>query len=87
MVGVLGYLGYLHATAGRTVDPGPTLAGRPLPWLVLRLLAVVTVAAVVAVVLRRRPAGTTGEHARAGLLIAAGADFVPWAVYWGLLLP
>jgi hypothetical protein len=54
---------------------------------VLRLLAVVTVAAVVAVVLRRRPAGTTGEHARAGLLIAAGADFVPWAVYWGLLLP
>jgi hypothetical protein len=32
-------------------------------------------------------AGTTGDRARAGLLIAAGAVFVPWAVYLGLLLP
>ena len=41
--------------AGRSPDPGPILAGRPLPWL--------------------------------GLLLTAGTVFIPWAFYWGLLLP
>ena len=28
-----------------------------------------------------------GEKVRLGLLLAGGVAFVPWALYWGLLLP
>lgn len=107
LVTVLGTLGYLAGLTmvrgGRTIDPGPLLAGRPLPWLALQVLAVVTVVAavvLVAGVVRGRPVGaggpgTTrgpatrsgGERVRlAGLLVGA-AVFVPWALYWGLLVP
>jgi hypothetical protein len=84
---MFGYLGFLQVTQGRTVDPGPLLAGRPVAWLALQLLAVVAVGAGIATgvtVAKRRRAG---DRARLGLLLAAGAAFVPWAAYWGLLLP
>ncbi|WP_460528498.1 alpha/beta hydrolase family protein [Flindersiella endophytica] len=91
-IGLLGYLVYLMA-AGRTPNPGPVIAGRPLPWLVLQGLALVTVVGVVGVVATAvtwwRAGGTArrGERVRLGLLLTAGVAFVPWAVYWGLLLP
>ncbi|MGP4025671.1 alpha/beta hydrolase family protein [Actinomadura sp. 3N407] len=88
-VGLLFFIFYLMA-AGRYPDPGPILAGRPLPWLALQGLAVAAVAAGVATAVAwRRAAGTVpvGEHVRLGLLLTAGAVFVPWAFYWGLLLP
>jgi uncharacterized protein len=88
-IGLLGYLFYLMA-AGRSPDPGPILAGRPLPWLVLQGLAVTAVAAAFATAMAWRRAAATvprGERVRLGLLLTAGTVFLPWAFYWGLLLP
>jgi dienelactone hydrolase len=88
-LGLLCYLVYLMA-AGRNPDPGPVLAGRPLPWLVLQALAVAAVAAGVATAVAwRRDSALVrpGERVRLGLLLAAGAVLVPWGLYWGLLLP
>jgi hypothetical protein len=101
--GLFGYLVYL--TAGGSPEPGPLLAGRPVPWLVLQGLAVTAVVATVATALAWRrtgaapgsatlsapptapPTASTGERLRLGLLLTAGAVFVPWSLYWGLLLP
>ncbi|MFB4310394.1 alpha/beta hydrolase family protein [Actinomadura sp. GTD37] len=80
----------LYLAAGRAPDPGPLVAGRPLPWLALQALAVAAVAAGIATAAAWRRAGRTvpaGERVRLGLLLAAGAAFVPWALHWGLLLP
>jgi hypothetical protein len=88
-IGLLGYLFYLMA-AGRSPDPGPILAGRPLPWLALQGFAVAAVAAAIATAVAWRRAAANlppGEHVRLGLLLTAGTVFLPWALYWGLLLP
>ncbi|GIE96584.1 alpha/beta hydrolase family protein [Paractinoplanes rishiriensis] len=84
MLGGLSYLGFVQATRGRTFDPGPMLAGRPVSWLMLQAVAVVAVLATLVL----------GVHywrdRRDGVLLlplTAGVLFVPWAVYWGLLLP
>lgn len=46
VVGTLVYLAQLTITrGGAVVDPGPMLAGRPLPWLVLQALAATTLLA------------------------------------------
>ncbi|WP_218004930.1 alpha/beta hydrolase family protein [Actinomadura macra] len=89
VLGMFVYVFYLMA-AGRWPDPGPVVAGRPLPWLALQALAVVAVAASVATALawrRDRAAVPRGERIRLGLLLSAGVAFLPWALYWGLLLP
>ncbi len=63
---------------------------RPLIWLALQAL---TVASVVATVLTapawRRARGSVprGERGRLGLLVVGGLVFIPWSLYWGLLLP
>ncbi len=88
-IGLLCYLFYLMA-AGRSPDPGPILAGRPLPWLALQGLAVAAVAAGIATAVAWRSAAPTvprAERVRLGLLLTAGIVFLPWAFYWGLLLP
>jgi dienelactone hydrolase len=88
-IGLLGYLFYLMA-AGRSPDPGPILAGRPLPWLALQGLAVAAVAAAIATAVAWHRAAASvppGERVRLGLLLTAGTLFLPWAFYWGLLLP
>ena len=87
MAGTLAYLGYLQATAGRTVTPGPMLAGRPLVWLALEVLAVVAAITAIMVAARWRAAVNSAGRTRAALLLAAGAVFVPWAAFWGLLVP
>ncbi len=99
VLGTLSYLTVLTATrGGRTVDPGPLLAGRPLPWLALQALAVVTVVAAVrlaAGLVRDRARVSSGpgavrsggERLRPAALLVAAAVFVPWALHWGLLLP
>jgi dienelactone hydrolase len=88
-VGLLLYLFFMLATAANLI--GPVLGGRPLPWLLLQLLAVATVVATVAtaVAWRRHRRDLTGaaSHARLGVLLAAGLVFLPWAAYWGLLIP
>lgn len=87
--GLFVYLFYLMA-AGRSPNPGSIVAGRPLPWLVLHGLAVTVVAgAAMTAVAWRRAGGTVpaGERVRLGLLLTGSLLFVPWACYWGLLLP
>jgi len=87
-VGFLVYIFFMMATAANII--GPVLAGRPMPWLTLQLLAVATVAATVATAVgwrrHRRDLGRA-THVRLGLLLAGGLVFVPWAAYWGLLIP
>ncbi|MFB9690628.1 alpha/beta hydrolase family protein [Amycolatopsis plumensis] len=60
---------------------GPVVAGRPLPWLALQLLALGTVAATIGTAV----AWWRHRGLRLGVLLAGGVVFVPWAVYWGLL--
>ncbi|MFJ8442481.1 alpha/beta hydrolase family protein [Kitasatospora griseola] len=86
VIGTPLYLLYMALVAAAL--PGPVLLGRPVAWSVLQLAAaaaVVAVALTVAAAVRRRPAN--GSRVRIGLLALTGAAFVPWALYWGLLLP
>jgi dienelactone hydrolase len=90
LLGGFSYLFYVVMTGGKLATPGPLLAGRPILWLALQVGAITTVVAVVvtvATVGRWRRVTARGEKVRLGMLIAGGAVFVPWAVYWGLLLP
>jgi hypothetical protein len=115
VLATLVYLGTLTVTrGGHAIDPGPLLAGRPLPWLAVQALAVTTVLAGIVLVTglvrergevrargpvvlagtgpgtARRPAGTTrsgGERVRLTMLLVGAVAFVPWALYWGLLIP
>jgi uncharacterized protein len=87
ILGLFGYLGYLASTGAKSTDP--VVLGRPLPWLVLQLLALGVVAATVTtiVVSWRGRSDLTAHRTRLGLLAAGGMVFVPWALHWGLLLP
>jgi dienelactone hydrolase len=90
VLGSFAYLFYLVMTGGKLATPGPVLAGRPVIWLALQALAVVSVVATVRTALAwRRARGSVpqGERVRLGLLLAGGLTLVPWALYWGLLLP
>ncbi|MFF3072770.1 alpha/beta hydrolase family protein [Kitasatospora sp. NPDC057904] len=89
LAATLGFLGYfLFVTT--TLATGPQLGGRPVVWSVLQLLAVCAVVATGVTAVRawrgRAPA-PAGARVRIGALLVAGAMFVPWALFWGLLLP
>ncbi len=85
--GLLATVGFLvvnvlvMATQGKGL--GPVLAGRPLSWLVVQLLAVATVFASIGTAF----AWWRNRTPRLSLLLAGGALFVPWGIYWGLLVP
>ncbi|HEX6360442.1 alpha/beta hydrolase family protein [Actinophytocola sp.] len=88
VLGLFGYLGYLASTGAKSI--GVVVLGRPVPWLVLQLLALGVVAATVTTIVvswRARTELSTVHRTRLGLLLAGGAVFVPWALNWGLLLP
>jgi len=93
LLAVLGWWVYLSTlvanggtrSTGVLVWPGLLVAGRPLPWLALQLVAVVAVAALAVTAVRHRPA--TGDRTRTGVLLGTGAVFVAWALWTGLLLP
>jgi pimeloyl-ACP methyl ester carboxylesterase len=72
----------------RGIYPGPVLAGRPIGWLAVQLLALATLAAaaVTAGALARRR-HHEADRKRLAVLAGGAAIFVPWALYWGLLLP
>ncbi|WP_051166105.1 alpha/beta hydrolase family protein [Amycolatopsis orientalis] len=82
VAGFVGMLGWAQMSGMKNL--GPVLAGRPLPWLAVQVLAVATVAALAATL-----AGLRKPDRRREVLapLAAGLVFVPWAVCWGLLLP
>ncbi|MFI6502064.1 alpha/beta hydrolase family protein [Nonomuraea typhae] len=75
-------LALLASSSSRGVAAGPLLMGRPLPWLAAQLLAAVTAVAALACLTQWRAASF-----RVRLAGVAGVVFIPWAVYWGLLLP
>jgi dienelactone hydrolase len=86
--GLIVYVFFMMATAANIT--GPVLIGRPIPWLVLQFLAAATVIATAATTLswlRHRRDLTHAHSARLALLVAGGLLFLPWAVYWGLLVP
>jgi len=88
VLGFVGYFGFLQMQGMREL--GPIVLGRPIPWLVLQALAVVTVVATIVTARawwRDRQAVVGASRVRLGLVLAAGVVFVPWAVYWGLLVP
>jgi uncharacterized protein len=80
------YLLFLLITAANII--GPVVVGQPVPWLVLRVLAIVTVASAVLTAWRwwrARSDIPTSHRVRMGLVLGTTALFVPWALYWGLL--
>ena len=87
IAGAFAYLLFLLATAAKVT--GPVVLGRPVPWLVLQLLALAAVAATVAVAMTWRHQRHLGaaDRIRLGLITAGGALFIPWAIHWGLLVP
>lgn len=90
VLGSLSYLFYLVMTGGKLAAPGPVLAERPLIWLALQALAVASAVAALLTALawhRARGSVPPGERVRLGLLVAGGPVFIPWGLYWGLLLP
>lgn len=87
---VAGFFGYLFPVlmgGAKLASPGPLLAGRPVVWLAMQALAVTVVIATVLTWAIRRRSDTSGERVRLTLLAVGGTAFVPWALYWGLLLP
>jgi uncharacterized protein len=86
---VLSFAAYFVTVADsadwKGISPGPMLGGRPVLWLAVQALALITViaAAMTAHAWRR----TRGDRPRQAVLLVAGALFLPWALYWGLLLP
>ncbi|HSJ84578.1 MAG TPA: CocE/NonD family hydrolase [Acidimicrobiia bacterium] len=88
VLGLLGYFGIMLLTSEAMV--GPVVLGRTIPWITLQLLSLGVVVAAVATGRtwwRTRSQGKGSRRARLGLLITAATLFVPWALYWGLLLP
>jgi len=83
-LGLVVYLGAL--LMGSTRDIGPVFLGRTLPWLALQLLAVGTVVAVLRAAIAWHQDGRP-RSPQVLLPLVAGALFVPWAFYWGLLVP
>jgi pimeloyl-ACP methyl ester carboxylesterase len=88
VAGFVGYFGFLQVHG--MGELGVIVLGRPIPWLVLQLLAVATVVATIVtarVWWRDRGLITGSSRVLLTLQLVAGGVFVPWALYWGLLLP
>ncbi|WP_436499075.1 alpha/beta hydrolase family protein [Actinokineospora sp. HUAS TT18] len=91
LVVVLGTLFYLFRIVQTgAIGIGPVMLGRPVVWLVLQavtLVALVASAATAAAWYRERRALGGSTRLRLAILVAGSVVFVPWAAYWGLLLP
>ncbi|HEY0637770.1 MAG TPA: alpha/beta hydrolase [Pseudonocardiaceae bacterium] len=87
-VGMFVYImGYLF---GGPSSVGPIVAGRPVIWLLVQLLAVVAVIAALVLLVawvRSRPDLALSETVRYVIVLGGAVIFVPWAYYWGLLRP
>jgi fermentation-respiration switch protein FrsA (DUF1100 family) len=86
---VIGFVAYFVTVADsanwKGISPGPMAGGRPVLWLALQAVALVTVIATAMTIHAWR--ASTADRLRQGFLLAAGVLFLPWALYWGLLLP
>jgi hypothetical protein len=87
VVGFTIYFLFLLITATNII--GPVFFGQPLPWLILRILAGITVlsaALITGLWWKQRIDMERAYKLRVGLLLAGTVIFVPWAIYWGLLI-
>ncbi|MDF5758161.1 CocE/NonD family hydrolase [Spongiactinospora sp. TRM90649] len=80
VLGAVLYHGYLLATAAGA--PGPVLLGRPVVWLILQVMVLCAAGTAVGTALTL---GRTRRTAR--FTLAGGILLIPWALYWGLLVP
>ena len=83
------FLIFVMVTAA-TQPLGPVMFGRPLLWLALQILAIVTIGAGVwagIVWFRERAQITRWAGVQLATLIGGTLLFMPWALYWGLLTP
>ncbi|MFE9579247.1 alpha/beta hydrolase [Nocardia sp. NPDC006044] len=88
VAGTTAYLIWIFATGGR--GAAAFVAGRTWPWLSLQIcgVAVLLATATTAVTYWRARDQLAGAvRVRLALLVLAGLAFVPWALYWRLLLP
>lgn len=70
-------------------DVGPVVLGNPIPWIILRLLAVATVASAIwtAAKWRRNHAEIRAGRLQVSLLLVASLLLLAWAVFWSMLIP
>lgn len=83
--GFFGYFGYIMIVQ----DVEPVVFGRPLPWLVLQFFALLVCTFSVLLALSWRSINSTtviSERVRLRLLLVGGILFIPWAIYWKLLM-
>ncbi|MEU8072368.1 prolyl oligopeptidase family serine peptidase [Micromonospora sp. NPDC049151] len=86
---VIGFVAYFVTVADsanwKGISPGPMVGGRPVFWLALQAVALLTVITTAVTIHAWRT--STVDRLRQGFLLVAGVLFLPWALYWGLLLP
>ena len=86
VLGFFGYFGYIMIMQ----DIEPVVFGRPLPWLILQFFAllVCTLSVLLALSWWRSNNSPTviSERVRLGLLLVGSILFIPWALYWKLLM-
>ncbi|MFC9435575.1 alpha/beta hydrolase family protein [Nocardia sp. NPDC057030] len=88
VAGTMTYLLWIFASGGR--GAAAFAAGRTLPWLLLQICTAAVLLATAATAVnwwRARDQVHGAIRVRLALLILAGVGFVPWALYWQLLLP
>lgn len=85
VLGVPCYFAAIESSSGGLI--GTVVGGRPVPWLILQLLAAATVITSVMTALDWRRNPRQRGHGRLALLLTGAIAFIPWALYWGLLLP
>ncbi|NOU75545.1 prolyl oligopeptidase family serine peptidase [Paenibacillus sp. LMG 31458] len=87
ILGFVIYFLFTVVTAANLI--GPVVLGQPIPWLVLRLLAIATIVLTIftfASWRRKLHQITGGVRIQLFLLALAGVVFIPWAFYWRLLI-
>ncbi|NTU78786.1 MAG: hypothetical protein HGA45_05185 [Chloroflexales bacterium] len=90
LASVIGLNGYFFVLLMNNLRVGPVIAGRPLPWLVLQLSALATAALSMLLLWSgsvRRADLPSPVRRRLLPLVGGGLLFMPWGLYWGLLLP
>jgi hypothetical protein len=87
---VLGWLAFMAVLQVDQVESvGLVLFGRPVVWLALELASFTAAATLVALAVqtaRHRP-GTRLRRLQVAGQLLTGLVFIPWATFWGLLIP
>ncbi|MDF2963435.1 MAG: hypothetical protein K0S39_5170 [Paenibacillus sp.] len=88
VLGFIVYFGFLMSTGAKQL--APVLFDRTLVWLILQLFAwaaVVSSALLARTWWRSRSLVTGADRVRTLVLIVSSLVFIPWALYWQLLIP